>query len=147
MMIVSSIQGTARIVNYAGLVRGKTQRIVKFEISGKQEDDMIQEIESFIDGLMNGNKELNLVRLEDSDFQTKMEELNEYFLMLKQEIMQVRAYGADKTQILLKSEHFLKFVMRQQDWQRCILSERHHHYQYLKIYNSRYCCVDASDRI
>ena len=29
MMIVSSIQGTARIVNYAGLVRGKTQRIVK----------------------------------------------------------------------------------------------------------------------
>lgn len=106
MMIVSSIQGTARIVNYAGLVRGKTQRIVKFEISGKQEDDMIQEIESFIDGLRNGNKELNLVRLEDSDFQTKMEELNEYFLMLKQEIMQVRAYGADKTQILSKSEHF-----------------------------------------
>ena len=43
---------------------------------------MIQETESFIDGLMNGNKELNLVRLEDSDFQTKMEELNEYFLML-----------------------------------------------------------------
>lgn len=108
MMIVSSIQGTARIVNYAGLVRGKTQRIVKFEISGKQEDDMIQEIESFIDGLRNGNKELNLVRLEDSDFQTKMEELNEYFLMLKQEIMQVRAYGADKTQILSKSEHFFE---------------------------------------
>lgn len=108
MMIVSSIQGTARIVNYAGLVRGKTQRIVKLEISGKQEDDMIQEIESFIDGLMNGNKELNLVRLEDSDFQTKMEELNEYFLMLKQEIMQVRAYGADKTQIISKSEHFFE---------------------------------------
>ena len=108
MMIVSSIQGTARIVNYAGLVRGKTQRIVKLEISGKQEDDMIQEIESFIDGLRNGNKELNLVRLEDSDFQTKMEELNEYFLMLKQEIMQVRAYGADKTQILSKSERFFE---------------------------------------
>ena len=108
MMIVSSIQGTARIVNYAGLVRGKTQRIVKFEIFGKQEDDMIQEIESFIDGLRNGNKELNLVRLEDSDFQTKMEELNEYFLMLEQEIMQVRAYGADKTQILSKSEHFFE---------------------------------------
>ena len=108
MMIVSSIQGTARIVNYAGLVRGKTQRIVKFEISGKQEDDMIQEIESFIDGLRNGNKELNLVRLDDSDFQAKMEELNEYFLMLKQEIMQVRAYGADKTQILSKSEHFFE---------------------------------------
>ena len=60
MMIVSSIQGTARIVNYAGLVRGKTQRIVKFEISGKQEDDMIQEIESFIDGLRNGKQRAEL---------------------------------------------------------------------------------------
>ncbi len=29
MNLVSGIQGTARIVNYAGLVRGKTQRIVK----------------------------------------------------------------------------------------------------------------------
>lgn len=26
--LVSRIQGTARVVNYAGLVRGKTQRIV-----------------------------------------------------------------------------------------------------------------------
>lgn len=131
MMIVSSIQGTARIVNYAGLVRGKTQRIVKLEISGKQEDDMIQEIESFIDGLMNGNKELNLVRLEDSDFQTKMEELNEYFLMLEQEIMQVRM-ELIKHRFFQRVNIFLKFVMRQQDWQRCILSERHHYYQYLK---------------
>lgn len=37
MGIVSNIQGTARIVNYAGLVRGKTQRIIKLEISGQQD--------------------------------------------------------------------------------------------------------------
>ena len=35
MNLVSGIQGTARIINYAGLVRGKTQRIVKLEISGQ----------------------------------------------------------------------------------------------------------------
>ena len=29
MNLVAGIQGTARIINYAGLVRGKTQRIVK----------------------------------------------------------------------------------------------------------------------
>ena len=29
MGLVSKIQGTARVVNYAGLVRGKTQRIIK----------------------------------------------------------------------------------------------------------------------
>lgn len=31
MVLVSKIQGTARVVNYAGLVRGKTQRIIKLE--------------------------------------------------------------------------------------------------------------------
>ena len=38
MGIVSSIQGTARVVNYAGLVRGKTQRMSlnwKFPVSRK----------------------------------------------------------------------------------------------------------------
>ena len=29
LVLVGKIQGTARVVNYAGLVRGKTQRIVK----------------------------------------------------------------------------------------------------------------------
>ena len=29
MSMVEKIQGTARVVNYAGLVRGKTQRIIK----------------------------------------------------------------------------------------------------------------------
>ena len=28
LVLVGKIQGTARVVNYAGLVRGKTQRIV-----------------------------------------------------------------------------------------------------------------------
>lgn len=31
MSLVADIQGTARVVNYAGLVRGTTQRIVKLE--------------------------------------------------------------------------------------------------------------------
>ena len=47
MSMVGKIQGTARVVNYAGLVRGKTQRIIKLEISGQPEDGMIQDIEAF----------------------------------------------------------------------------------------------------
>ena len=40
------------------LVRGKTQRIIKLEISGQPEDGMIQDIEALVDGLRNGNGEL-----------------------------------------------------------------------------------------
>ena len=41
---VSDIQGTARIVNYTGLVRGETQRLIKLELSTQQENEMIHDI-------------------------------------------------------------------------------------------------------
>lgn len=47
MMLVSRIQGTARVVNYAGLVRGETQRIIKLEGVGLPQDGMIEDVASF----------------------------------------------------------------------------------------------------
>ena len=75
MNLVSGIQGAARIINYAGLVRGKTQRIVKLEISGQPQDGMIADIDAFIAGLRFGSDELSLVRLNNDAFQSKMQEL------------------------------------------------------------------------
>ena len=60
MNLVSGIQGTARIINYAGLVRGKTQRIVKLEISGQPQDGMIADIDALIDGLRFGSDKLKI---------------------------------------------------------------------------------------
>ena len=54
MSLVSRIQGTARVVNYAGLVRGKTQRIIKLEDAGQPQDGMIADIDAFIEGLRHG---------------------------------------------------------------------------------------------
>ena len=42
MSMVGKIQGTARVVNYAGLVRGGTQRMVKLEISGHRRTKCIR---------------------------------------------------------------------------------------------------------
>ena len=106
MGIVSDIQGTARIVNYTGLVRGETQRIIKLEVTGEQDDAMIQEVKSFIDGLRNGNTKLNLVYLKDRDFQNKMQELDEGFSGLYNEICLGRSEGYEKTDIISRSEDF-----------------------------------------
>ena len=100
MNLVSGIQGTARIINYAGLVRGKTQRIVKLEISGQPQDGMIADIDALIDGLRFGSDELSLVRLNNDAFQRKMQELDDYFQALKQEISRVRAVGSNNTDII-----------------------------------------------
>ena len=106
MNLVSGIQGTARIINYAGLVRGKTQRIVKLEISGQPQDGMIADIDAFIAGLRFGSDELSLVRLNNDAFQSKMQELDDYFQALKQEIGRVRAVGSNNTDIIPISETF-----------------------------------------
>ena len=104
--VVSGIQGTARVVNYAGLVRGGTQRMVKMEIAGEPQDKMIETIQSYIDGLRKGSKELDFVRLNDREFQDKMQELDIYFQKLKKEIYLVREKGYQNTEIISKSEKF-----------------------------------------
>ena len=42
MIQISRLQGTARVINYAGLVRGATQREVKLEITGNQNEELIK---------------------------------------------------------------------------------------------------------
>ena len=106
MVLVSKIQGTARVVNYAGLVRGKTQRIIKLEDAKEPQDEMIESVASFIEGLRYGSDELNLVRLDDRAFQNKMKELDEHFQKLQKEIRQVRKEGYENTEIIEKSETF-----------------------------------------
>ena len=106
ILMVSRIQGTARVVNYAGLVRGKTQRIIKLEDAGMPQDEMIADVEGYIKGLRFGSEELDLVSLDDKAFQAKMEELDAYFDTLKQEIDLVRQVGYENTNIIEKSEIF-----------------------------------------
>ena len=108
MSMVGKIQGTARVVNYAGLVRGGTQRMVKLEISGAPQDKMYEMISSYIEGLRNGSEKLNFVRLDDEDFQTKMDELEKYFDELRSEILLVRERGYENTEIIEKSEKFFQ---------------------------------------
>ena len=93
LVLVGKIQGTARVVNYAGLVRGKTQLIVKLEISGTPEDALLGDVASYIEGLRFGSSELDLVRLDDADFQTKMTALSSEFDDLRNELILVRQRG------------------------------------------------------
>ena len=112
MVLVSKIQGTARVVNYAGLVRGKTQRIIKLEVAKEPQDEMIESVSSFIEGLRYGSDELNLVRLDDHAFQNKMKELDEHFLELQKEIRQVRKEGYENTEIIEKARRSSESVTK-----------------------------------
>lgn len=70
------------------------------------QDEMIADVEGYIEGLRFGSEELDLVSLDDKAFQAKMEELDAYFDTLKQEIDFVRQVGYENTNIIQKSETF-----------------------------------------
>lgn len=106
--LVSKIQGTARVINYAGLVRGGTQLMVKLEISQEPQDEKYREISDYIEGLRYGSKELNLICLEDKNFQNKMDELACYFEEVRSELLLVREKGYENTEIIQKSDQFFQ---------------------------------------
>lgn len=54
---LSLLQGTARVINYAGIVRGATQREVKLEIAGVPSEKLISELDGIIEGLQHGGSQ------------------------------------------------------------------------------------------
>ena len=63
MIQINRMQGTARVINYAGLVRGATQREVKLEITGSQNDELIKYLDDILSGLKYQDGNYDLVKL------------------------------------------------------------------------------------
>lgn len=100
------LQGTARVVNYTGLVRGATQRAVKLEIAEKHNDAIIQYLDSIMDGLQNGGGKYDLVVLEDAAYQNDLNDLAIDWQELKAEITKARKEYYGNTDLLVMSESY-----------------------------------------
>lgn len=62
-MDINKIQGSAKVINYAGIVRGGTQRLVKLEIAKKPNEALMEELDSIIRELKSGGGTRKLVKL------------------------------------------------------------------------------------
>lgn len=80
---IDSMSSDGRIVNYAGIVRGNTQRLMKLTILEQNTDDVVSLLDKVVQGLIEGNQELNLVRVEDRDFQSNMAQVEKSWTQLK----------------------------------------------------------------
>ena len=110
MVNISRLQGTARVINYAGLVRGATQREVKLEITGNQNDELIKYLDDIIDDLKYKDGQYNLVNLRDNEYNDKLYILSDYWEELKKEIKAVREVGYQNTDIVKMSEIYFKMA-------------------------------------
>jgi methyl-accepting chemotaxis protein len=80
---IDSMTNDGRVVNYAGIVRGNTQRLIKLTILEQNTDSIVSLLDKIIKGLTKGDTELNLVRVEDQDFQEKMGQIEKSWSRLK----------------------------------------------------------------
>lgn len=110
MLQISYLQGTARVINYAGIVRGATQREVKLEIAGHQNDELSERLDSILTELKSGEGSNQLVSLQDKEYQHHLDVQIAYWEELKKEIEKVRRYGYEHTEIIEMSEAYFELA-------------------------------------
>ena len=107
---INRLQGTARVINYAGLVRGATQREVKLEITGSQNDELIKYLDDILSGLKYQDGNYDLIKLQDKEYQDKLQVQIDYWNKIKKEIEAVRSNGYENTDIVNMSETYFKLA-------------------------------------
>ena len=65
----------AKVVNYSGIVRGASQRVIKLELQNEPNLQLIAKINKIINGLINGDAEIGLPRAMNSDYLLAMEKV------------------------------------------------------------------------
>lgn len=99
------MQGNARVINYAGIVRGATQRLVKQEMNDLPNDELIHYLDNIISELSTGKGEYGLIVLPDNKYQSLLDELSKEWIEIKEEIESIRQ-GEDKQRLFHKSEDY-----------------------------------------
>ncbi len=107
----AQLQGNARVINYTGIVRGATQRLVKQELHGQTNDALIARLDGIVDELIHGDGEGKnlLIALPDPAFQANMAEVLKQWTGLKQDIAVQRNNPAESN-LYPASERYFDLV-------------------------------------
>lgn len=106
LAMLDSNHDNGRVVNYSGVVRGGTQRVVKLHLISENTDELVATLEKTMDGLIDGDKSMDLPQATDPTFRAKMEDVRTYWYdELKQELSHEPGQH-DAEALLAKSEQF-----------------------------------------
>ncbi|OFV70555.1 MULTISPECIES: GGDEF domain-containing protein [Acetobacterium] len=108
--LVDIIQGTGRVINYTGIIRGGTQRLVKLETNGIPKDDLMLYLDGILNELQTGQGQYDLDKLDDIPYLEKLSELNDYWDELQTEIMIYRSDPGNKEKVVQMSETYFNMA-------------------------------------
>lgn len=103
---INNLEGDARVINYTGIIRGATQRLIKKELAHVQDDSLIAHLDDILTGLSNGSAELNLIRLESEEYQSLLVEMKKDWSDIKVEIMSYRDGGSGDKLFEMSEDYF-----------------------------------------
>ncbi len=69
---LTGMQGDARVINFAGILRGGSQRHFKLALAGVESSNLRQRLDAIALGLTEGSPALNLKRLADPEYQARL---------------------------------------------------------------------------
>ena len=107
---VHLLQGTARVINYAGIARGATQKLIKLEVVNQPNQELEDKLDTILYELQNGGDVNQLSRLDDENYQKCLGEQIDYWNVLKQEIEKTRADGYESCDIIPVSEQYFNYA-------------------------------------
>ena len=100
----------SKVVNYTGIVRGGTQRLVKLELQGNPNDQLIANLDNIINGLINGDAELGLPAAQDPTYLAKMQEVQTFWTQITADIQAFRTSKDNLESLLTDSEDFFELT-------------------------------------
>ncbi|WP_026393927.1 GGDEF domain-containing protein [Acetobacterium malicum] len=108
--LVDIIQGTGRVINYTGIIRGGTQRLVKLETNGIPKDDLMLYLDGILNELQTGQGQYDLDKLADIPYLEKLSELDDYWDDLQAEILIYRGDPGNHGQVIQMSESYFNMA-------------------------------------
>ncbi|MDJ0730890.1 MAG: ATP-binding protein [Crocosphaera sp.] len=95
-----------RVVNFSGIVRGASQKLIKNELVNHPNDQEINKIDRIIQGLIKGDKSLDLPVVKSKNFQSKINIVQQKWQTVKSEIIAFRQGKTTEKKLLEISEIF-----------------------------------------
>ena len=103
---IMKTQSYGRLINYVGIVRGATQRLVKLELDGQPNDELIFYLDGILVELTTGEGQYDLLLPKDMDYVQKLTGLYTMWDQLKKEIYDYREEGSNRQDLIALSETY-----------------------------------------
>lgn len=105
---VMQSQHYSELVNYVGIVRGATQRLVKLELEGQSDDSIIGYLDDIMQELKTGKGGYGLPLPDDEKYQEKLFKLDGQWEVIKEQIYAYRDGQNDGKELLALSEGYFR---------------------------------------